>query len=1111
MIRTMINQIDAPVGQVRVGVHTVQINGEKGDRMEIVAGKIQRFIDHSRFLTLQSAEMLRKAIVQVAAQRATECGNVPGLSQSDRDRSYLYSFFGEDFVRELEVMDSEFLATGNKLLSIHSMDSTSLASAMFIMALAKNTTRMQILQTFDEMMARELPVAEQNYFEAGFTCDGKQKLFDKHCSKNEFSLLSQNARFQSIRGMFDVQIAEDDTMTPMQREFLRLAQIFKSRLIVEMELKQRVMERSVIEERLGDREKELVDARENETAANQAKESAQNAVRQAQKDAIAASHQLLSIVSGLKRLVDNADQNSQEAIRKLSSPEIFGMTQKFASLYMIEIARPRGGSPKGQQTALQALENGASMYTVLLDFINHNYRVGQTQLTQLPPMYPTDPSTNKAFEVGVDNSGRIKLEKAAEYIAAPLNRPLNELVETAKGIAEALGDLRLDNNHRALLNSTNSIVGQVESRDAGYEIDGLYRIIGCFENFNTIAEHEIFQFSILAEELGRISTALAGANADIPQLFQCWLDIEKKLTEKLKTNAESSRLVFSRAQSSFQTLLDKNLDFQFATQRAEASRRPLDHKKFLDMLVDEMEDKYIELLEGTRAHTANIDAYIKRLMTSLDDDFNTQFYYPTFRKVREASQMWDVQMGQVETTNVLANNRAFAKVSPEATMEFDLPKRDIMITEAIYGAKSMIDDVGALAQDPTFLAMAQMKSGAPTSSPMAGSTAGHATVRNVLPGLSTDTAEAVMGQQGPGGSTFGSAMEALIPDPAIYKFETGTGWEIRPVIQPDGQALVFHFNYMYTTNIREPVRADEKHLGRVKRHFVDTDVQLSNFELREISRYTVALKASRTSRGVPLLEDAPIVGALFRPLPSDESSLQQNVILGQATIFPTVFDLMGLRWAPVVSDLDPLRLSNDEFIVRNRRRAITNRVFDHSSSEVDKFLRIPEAERRMDLYRSQETIPAIHPNGYDGPGANLHDSQLQEGYDPTRRLESQFIPGDSIEGSLDLRGRHRPQEMLNELPPAQPKAAVPNNLNSSSSRQQPRSTNQVAQAGYQSKTGNNVQPQNAASPGRTPYAGRPVVPASHGNSRSMIPASNSNSRANPKQIPRPVARGQMTR
>ena len=50
--------------------------------MEIVANKIQRFIDHSRFLTLQSAEMLRQAIVRVAAQKALEFGGSRELEVS---------------------------------------------------------------------------------------------------------------------------------------------------------------------------------------------------------------------------------------------------------------------------------------------------------------------------------------------------------------------------------------------------------------------------------------------------------------------------------------------------------------------------------------------------------------------------------------------------------------------------------------------------------------------------------------------------------------------------------------------------------------------------------------------------------------------------------------------------------------------------------------------------------------------------------------------------------------------------------------------------------------------------------------------------------------------
>ena len=60
-------------------------------------------------------------------------------------------------------------------------------------------------------------------------------------------------------------------------------------------------------------------------------------------------------------------------------------------------------------------------------------------------------------------------------------------------------------------------------------------------------------------------------------------------------------------------LLKASVDVDIAREQAELARRPLDQKKFLDMLVDDLEEKYIELLEGTRAHTANIDNYIKRL------------------------------------------------------------------------------------------------------------------------------------------------------------------------------------------------------------------------------------------------------------------------------------------------------------------------------------------------------------------------------------------------------------------------------------------------------------------------------------------------------------------
>src|SRR3990167_6306420 len=60
-----------------------------------------------------------------------------------------------------------------------------------------------------------------------------------------------------------------DTMTPMQREFIRLAQIFKSQMVAEVELKQRVIERGLIEDFANneDRKGEILDRAQNSALA----------------------------------------------------------------------------------------------------------------------------------------------------------------------------------------------------------------------------------------------------------------------------------------------------------------------------------------------------------------------------------------------------------------------------------------------------------------------------------------------------------------------------------------------------------------------------------------------------------------------------------------------------------------------------------------------------------------------------------------------------------------------------------------------------------------------------------------------------------------------------
>jgi hypothetical protein len=818
--------------------------------------------------------------------------------------------------------------------------------------------RLEIIREFQGMLTSELPQAEQGYYVAGLSGGGK---CCEACSDKKQYCLAFNARFQSFLGFFDVQIQGDDTLTPLQREFVRLAQIFKARMITELQLKQRVMERSLIEERV--RTNYLDELQRAKDAEDDAKRELLR-FQFALNAAIAGAE---TSVAGLQTMLDTIENESH-------------FMRQFVEQFVEEI-RAEEKTPD----AIATLEQTQSYYAQQKSAIigGRSYRLPDWWVVRGP-----DP----------DFPGRDRDYYFITFSKAP------EIQDRIKRLVEFLSRfsyLSESNNERfrravslATIATTGNPATQILSGEQFLQLRAdLAFLVNLIREENEAARRQVHAVLKLLREDPPDAVKAAAAY----QLFR--QDIRQKLKPGTPFETQG-RTFLDRADAAFTALEAGSTQYKAARRKAELLRRPLDEKKLLDMLVDEMEDKFIEQLEGTRAHTANIDNYLKSLSTALEDDFNTQFYYPAFRKIRESSYYRDVTLGQVETTSVLANNRAFAKVDPAATFEFDLPKRSIMITEGFQAAKALMDEYGALMNDPTFLSLAKVYSGLPVSGQL-GVGGGLSPVRNVLPGLPTSSDEMVMAQAGPGRKEFGAALEALIPDPAIYKFETGTGYEIRPVLSPDGQAVVFNFNYMYTTDVREPVRAGEKHLGRVKRHFVHTDVQLSNYELREVSTYRVALKASRTARGVPLLQDIPGVGALFRPLPSAESALQENLIYAQGTIFPTLFDLMGLRYAPAVAELDPLAEKNDEWVVRNRRRDLEQRIYDYGAAEVDKALRIPLWEQRTDLYRPQVTIPYVHPNGYYGPGLKLKDSHLREGtldpYDVRRAFpETRFTPGSTI-------------------------------------------------------------------------------------------------------------------
>ncbi len=947
VIRIMINQIDAPVGQVRVAMHTVQVNGERGDRMEKVVANIQRYLDHSRFLTTQSSQMLRRAVGVVASRKAEEAALTlaPGCTQADRDQRYLYSFFGKEFTDELALLDSEFLKTGNKLLSLHSMDTTSLASALFVLSLARNDVRLEITHEFARLLQTELPEMENTYYLAGLSGNGHKC---EACCDRRVYMLSQNARFVSFGGFFNAQGAAADTMTPLQREFVRLAQVFKARMITELQLKQRVTERAMVEERFAipyqQQRKQAIDA---EIEAKQKLGQVQDKLQDATAAATAGLASVQSEVDRIRVRVADTDAFVKALQDSLGKGE-----------HEANDPRKQVRLPSGAVRMLPKVETTTK----------NNVRTSIIKLD-------TDERGPQVMGDLEDLKHLVELFFYPDVFYKSYVEPLKETIDTV------LSKKTLDTaTTQRIIELTHPVLEKI--RSAATSAQGQVQVI-----LGHLTRQE--------PEPSKAASEFAAFEADINEKLYKGRDL-----------ANSSQRIFDVVRPQFRQLVAVSANYEAALRKSRTARRPIDEKKLLDLLVDELEDKFIEQLEGTRAHTANIDNYIKALSTALDDDFQTQFYNPSFRRVREATaRFWDVTLGQVETTTVLVNNRGLALVRPSATFEFDLPKRDIMITEGFKSAKALVDDYGALVNDPSFLALAKLYSGNPVTTQQ--NTGGSlASVRNVLPGLPVTADEMVMAQAGPGRREFGSALEGLIPDPAIYKFETGTGFEIRPTLSPDGQNVVFKLNYMYTTDVREPVRADEKHLGRVKRHFVDTDVQLSNYELREVSTYRVALRASRTGKGVPGLQDIPGVGVLFRPLPSSESSLQQNLIYSQATIFPTLFDLMGLRYAPAVADLDPLADRLAEFAARNRHLDILQRTADLGATRVDDALRTPNGERRTDLYRPVVTIPAVHPNGYSGPGLRLRDGTLIEGppappgFDPRfARPQTPFAPGTTPESA----------------------------------------------------------------------------------------------------------------
>ena len=839
-IRKMINQIDSPLGQVKVGIFTVQINGEHGDKMEKVAADIEGHIDLSRTLTNHSLAYLRRAIQEVAGQVVSQVDH--GYSnhrQSDRDRKYLYSFFGTDFINELYDMDSEFIHSENKLISLHAMDTVSQSQAMFILALAKNDIRQHILQRFMHYVENELPQAEWDFRQASGLLPKRL-----NTQKEVWQNANTKYRFQNFRNFFTADVMSPNAMTPMQREFIRLSQVFKSRLVAEQELKQRLISRSLIQEFADDSPQTRKIAKGLHLNAKELLKQA-NASRQ---------RQLLIVGSELQQALDATYYNVKRVLTQ-NEKELDRLGVQSFSKYL-----SLGGlASRIDQSEEFRIVAGQSLLTVTLEKRDKvQAKAAREPIGAAPiecPKYLSNqvPSKDKGklakslfrtVRISIQHSSGTLLNNDVDPNDSIPAIPeweaiVDELLAYAEQSAGVLDFFRFTNSAADQYNLEKCFIKAVREekktrgREFYYDIDNLVRLCKIIWQFKTIVaklEKRSDEFLETAAKLydlfNKHTTSIS--DTDYRVILQLLSQLQGIVNENIKDPDECAitealeKLRFELSRSQAQFLLAENTEVN--------ARVDLDHRQMLDFLIDEQEEKFIELIEGARQHISQVDNYLKRQAIALEDDFKLQFYDPAFAGVRAAGRDWAVNLGQIERTTILTNNRTFAKVSPQATMEFDLPKRAPVIVEGMNFARAVMQDYGSLVNDPTFVGLASAFSGQPVTG--GAGTGALPSIENVIPdadGTKTDQVITTNRFNARRDQRQETALEGLIPDPAIYKFQTGTGFEIRPVIQPDGHSVIYDFNYLYTTNVREPVDPDEKHLGRVKQHFIHTQVQTSSF------------------------------------------------------------------------------------------------------------------------------------------------------------------------------------------------------------------------------------------------------------------------------------------
>lgn len=256
-------------------------------------------------------------------------------------------------------------------------------------------------------------------------------------------------------------------------------------------------------------------------------------------------------------------------------------------------------------------------------------------------------------------------------------------------------------------------------------------------------------------------------------------------------------------------------------------------------------------LRPSPARVAAADGMLDVFTKAFEDDIDREYVQPMLRDLRVKLKSKGIGFGVIQRTSVLATNRLVARVDPRATAELAVGEE----TNLIQGLQQI------------------------SQLTLAAQTGGVSGVLGVFKSQANDARP-----------------------PEIYGITSGSAFQVTPIFDPTGQALRFKFDFVDTTLVREPKGTTNPRLPRVERHTVNTEVQLANLEIREVSRFESDSKIGLPTTykgGLPLLKDLPGI----RPVPfigwfvrrkGSNAIAQRSLIFAQTTMSPTIGDILDL-------------------------------------------------------------------------------------------------------------------------------------------------------------------------------------------------------------------------